>query len=241
MSPLTNYNVGVKKCKSAALRRFFYEGAHMAGNKYLSIDTTDANRLIRGMRRAMTEKQFNKLIYRTISETGRRTRTIVKRALPPDYHAKPNWILHNMGRPRISGGENPSCIIPIDGARGYIAKQGGQFRAKGGRRLKRLKGASAPVYAKIVKSGTSALPTGKGKGDPHFTDGGGNVWVRVRGSYYKPKGRRTRKERIRRAVGIGVPQMPMTRAREEVNKLILEHMKERLIHNFNYILSEAKK
>ena len=117
------------------------------------------------------------------------------------------------------------CIIPIVDTRGTI---GGRFGASGGahgwnslRRKYRVKG-------RVVKAGTSTLPAQMSSygGQPPFR----NLGSRLGGLTFTRAGKN--RFPIQKVVGIAIPQMPMNRSQDEVQKDILEHMKERIEYEF---------
>lgn len=103
--------------------------------------------------------------------------------------------------------------------------------AYSGRRGKRSRRAYK-LQAQIVAGQSTALPSA-GKKQPHFMvfsgPHKGRVFVRL-----NKKG-----DKIRPAVGLGVPQMPMTRTRQAIQLGVLETFQNRLVHEHDFELQKA--
>ena len=208
------------------------------GPVMLHVDISQLTSTIERMRAVHTKTQFERLMYRAFKRTGSRMRTILKKELPPDYHAGAPWIGRQVGEPRTAMGTQVSCSIPVDGARGKIGT-GGAYKASAsaggsrittgysGRKGKRTRRAYK-VNASVVKSGASALPN-DGQAVHFMVFKGpkrGRVFARLPGE----------NNRIRPAVGIGVPQMPTTRSREAVQEGIAKTLQERIEHEHAAII-----
>lgn len=195
----------------------------LSGGAYLDVDMSDVSRLIDDLRGIMKRDQFERLIYRTFGEVGRRSKTIISRAVRQEYVAPDNWVQSQIGRYQLTmGGIMPvTCKIPLKGAKGVIGKQ---FPASGGRR-------GRPLMASIVRGARSRLPAvmqNQG-GQPPFMSGGVAF---------------TRKTAARlpivRVVGLAVPQMPLNRSAEETQDQILDLTARRLEHNFYFMLGGGR-
>ena len=207
---------------------------------YLDVDITDLQMKIDKLRAVHTKREFELLMLRAFRRTGNRVRTILKSDLPQEYRAKPTWIGQNVGNARTQfggmAGAAVSCSIPIDGARGVL---GSKFKASGprGRRSKSRK--AYKITAQIVKNQATTLPsnmpTNPYGGNPPFLTADGKI---QKGLVF------TRKTEARlpiiRVPGIGVPQMPMNRAKEPVQNDILETLKKRMEHEHAYLISRCK-
>lgn len=194
----------------------------------LYIDVSDLSSKMHQLQDTFDEQTFKKILLHTIRDTSKKVKTISKRRIREDYHIAAGRVLRSFGAPSISTGAEISCLIPIKGVRGTIASKGGAYKA-----LKR-----GPA-AKVVKAGNSILPHSKSSDRIHFyiPSGrlAGHIFVRhndgKRWTGRRPDGgRRLRKGSISHGVGIGVPQMPMNRSEEEIQKDILEYMGKRLEH-----------
>lgn len=192
------------------------------GGAYLSVDMSDVQRTIDMLRGVLTRDQFERLLYRTFSEVGRRSKTIISRAVRHDYVAQDRWIQAQIERPRLSmgGSFGVECRIPLKGTKGVI---GPRFRASALRRGR--------ISASIVRSGRSRLPTvmrNQG-GNPPFM-AGGTAFTR----------RTSARLPIVRVVGLGVPQMPLNRSADETQDQILDLVERRLEHNFLYMFGNGR-
>ena len=197
----------------------------------LYLDVSELSGKMQQLQGVFDEKTFRKILLHTIRDTSKKVKTISKRRIREDYQIGAGRVLRSFGAPMISTGANISCLIPIKGVRGTIAKSGGAYKA-----LKR-----GPA-AKIVKTGNSILPHSKSSERIHFyiPSGrlAGHVFVRhndgKRWTGRRPDGKkkkyRLRKGSISHGVGIGVPQMPMNRSEPEIQRDILEFMGKRLEH-----------
>ena len=206
---------------------------------YLDIDISDAKAKIDALRLVHTPEEMNKLLRRAVDRTGSRVKTILKTEIPQDYEVKPTWVASHVGKPKTTvggGGLGVSCNIPIDGHRGSI---GGRYGASGGshgwkavRRGKRYK-----ISAKIVKGSKSTMPATMRHqgGNPPFR----NLGSKLGGVTFTRAG----KERfpIVRVVGLGVPQMPLNRSKDDVQEEIMETLMKRLEHEHQYIIRQRCK
>lgn len=209
------------------------------GGVILRVDTSELSGLIEGMRAVHTEQEFRKLMYRAFRRAAPRVRTILRREIPHDYHAKSSWISRQVGKESTSIGGTVSCIIPVEGARGYIGKQGvygasanvdGASIRSGyaGRKGKRTRRAYK-ISAQVVTSGASTLP-GSGGTPVHFMVFSGPN----RGKVYARLDKQG--HHIRAATGIGLPQMPMNRTQDAVQEGIARLLQERIEHEHEVLI-----
>ena len=210
--------------------------------KYLDIDISDAKAKIEALRAVHTEREMNQLLYRAFKRTGGRVKTILRQEIPQDYEVKASWVGSHVGSPRTTiggGGMGVSCTIPIDGARGSI---GGRFKADGGAPgWSTLKGKRYKINANIVKEKTSTLPSvmkHQGKNPPFINTSA----PKLNGVAFTRTGKKTKngKTQIVRVVGIGVPQMPLNRSKEDVQEDIMETLMKRLEHEHAYLISRCR-
>ena len=202
----------------------------------MRVDITQLNGLIERMRAIHTKAEFRKVMYRAISRTGSRVRTILKQEVPVDYKAPSSWIGRQVGNPTMSSGAEVGCSIPVAGVRGKIggtykatADAGGSrittgFSGKSGKRTRR----AYKVRANIVSSGASVLPS-SGEAVHFMVFSGPN-----KGKVYARLSKE--RNRIRPAVGIGVPQMPTNRSEAKVQEGIMELLEQRIAHEHEAIV-----
>jgi hypothetical protein len=208
----------------------------------LHIDTTQLKGLLTRMEATLTPYEFQTMMRRVLapSRVGSHVRMTLRNEIPDDYHATPSWIGQQVKSPTSFGsGGGFGCMIPVAGARGRI---GGQFPAKAGsggrgitkafagRKGKRIRRAYR-ITANIVTSGASVLPnSGKAIHFAVFSGPHKGIYVRLPGEGNK----------IRPAVGIGVPQMPTNRSESDVQKEIVRYLRERIEHEYNYLISRCR-
>lgn len=215
----------------------------MAGNGiYMEIDISDAKQKIEALRAVHTEKEMNALLRRAVTRTGKHVKTIVGKDAAKHYEVTQKKVKSYIGAPEISGeagGLGVSCCIPINGERMSI---GGTFKASGGapgwsvRKGKRYK-----INAKIIKGQGSTLPgTMKHQGgNPPFIN---TSAPKLNGVAFTRTGKKTKngKDAIARVVGIGVPQMPINRAEDDVQKDVMDMLMKRLEAEHKFIISRCR-
>lgn len=202
---------------------------------YMDIDISDAMETISALRAAHTQDEFERLMYRVFSRTGRHVKTILKKDLPKEYKVKPTWIGEQVGAPRteLGGIAGVSCSIPIKGTRGTI---GGTYSASGGAHGWKGKSRRYKISAQMVKHQRSTMP-------PQMSHQGGNPPFRNLGS--KLGGltfTRTTDARlpIVRVAGIGVPQMPLNRSEDDVKNDVMDTLMKRLEHEHERLISGCR-
>ena len=207
----------------------------MGLDKIIDVDISDLKDGVEKARTFMSQQNFQKLIYRTVSETGKHVKAIVGKDVPPFYEASKSWVQKGVQSPQTSFGNEGlgvTCVIPLEDKRGTA---GGKFKATGGTYAPR-KGRRQKIYIRTVKGKKSLLPE-------KMANQGGNPPFRVRGGSAKGMvfTRRT-KERlpIVRVVGLGTPQMPANLAQPRVKEDIFDYMRKRLEHNFHFMSGGLK-
>lgn len=234
----------------------------------LHIDTTQMQQTVGGLKNVLSDRQMNVLIYRTLKRTGEHARTLVARDVTHEYHVNYGYALHSIGKPQMGSGGGISCIMPVSNARKKLARSGGPhfFKAvassnKTGRKVskKRFHAVGARggynVQAQILKGETSKLPS-HGKTAHFMISGGpleGQVYTRksdgskyVATVKYKTKNGgvktyKTKKAAIRPGVGIGMPQMPINRSAEEIQRGTQALMMKRLEHEYDVMVQGIAK
>lgn len=205
----------------------------------LSIDTQDLQQKVSSLRERVDEKQFKRILVHTLRDTGRKAKTLTDREIRRDYQIRSRDVKSTFGYPKISTGTEISCLIPLRNMRGTIARKSGTYQAlKNGPRAKVLKaGASLLPHRPTDNRIHFYIPSGRLAGHVFVRRLDGKVWYGKRkaknGKVYRVK----RVGSITHAVGIGVPQMPMNRSRENVQKTLLDYMGTRLEHYEKAVLS----
>ena len=203
--------------KEEAMRSFVN-----GGGAYLNVDMSDVQRTIDLMRGILTREQFERLMYRTFGEAGKKSKTLIAREVVQDYAVTKAWVRSGIGKYELTfGGAYPvTCKIPLSSHKGSI---GGRFAATGGRRGARIK-------AKIVRGGASILPE-------VMKNQGGNPPFMGKGIAFT---RRTQNRLpIVKVVGLGVPQMPLNRSSDDVQDSLLQFIGNRLEHNFWFMFGRG--
>lgn len=202
---------------------------------YLRIDVSSLSGKLDAMRAALTTANYKKALHRALKRTAEHTRTLTSREVRQDYHITHGKVLQTIKAPRISyTADGVSCVLPIIKAREPIGGGGFAYTTRGG------------VAAKIVKAQKSTLPT-KGR-RPHFAvkskgrvfvrlAGSGKTWITTQTNKRTGKVYRVAKQPIAPAVGIGIPQMPLTRSATRIQDKVLLKMAERLEHEHNVIIN----
>ncbi len=196
---------------------------HVYGNNYLYVDLSDVKPKLEYMQSVLKKAEYEKLMYRTFAEVGRKAKTMVAKEVQQDYVVTQQWVKSQIGAYKLQfGGQFPvTCTIPLKGVKGSI---GGRFPLSSPARSRR----QGYVRSTIVKGQISTMP-------PHMTNQGGNPPFVANGVAYT---RRTAERLpIVRVVGLGVPQMPLNRSQDKVQDSILDYTERRLDHHFARMLS----
>ena len=207
---------------------------------YLDIDVSDAQELIKALRAAHSPENFSTIMRRAITRTGNHVKTIVAKDASKHYNITQRRIKQDIGNPQMGASAGSlgefGCSIPIKGTRIAI---GGDFKASGGKRgWSGIKaGKRYKINAKILKGSTSTLPEEMSHqgGNPPFRNLSAS---RLNGVTFTRK----TKERfpIARVAGIAVPQMPMNRAKDEIQKDTADMLMKRLEAEHNFIISRCR-
>lgn len=190
----------------------------------LELDFSDVYERMIELGKAMSKTQFERLVYRTVRETGKRGgRSIIPKEVTKDYAITQAWAKKQIQSPKIQwGGSEIECRIPMKGHKGTI---GGTYRITAARGKR--------VGAKILKKGNSRLPSvfpNQG-GNPGFIGPNGVLFTRKYAWQRKP---------IVRVVGMALPQMPLNRSEDKTRDAFLALMSKRLDSNFKDILARFK-
>lgn len=197
----------------------------MAG-VYLEIDASELTGELKRLESVMKPEQFQRAMIRIYSRTGQHVRKVLKTDLPHDYYIKPGEVGAAVGNARVHGW---SCSIPVRGAKRKI---GPEFKASGGAHGWIALRKKYRVNSKIVKSGASVLPAHMGSygGQPPFRNLGSVLMPQTYTRAGKARGP------LMRVSGIAIPQMPMNRSQDEVQKDIVDWMAKRIEHEFQMLI-----
>ena len=205
------------------------------GGSTIYVDISDLMETIEHMKGALSDHAFHEMMRRTFNDAGRKVKTIMRQEVPKDYEVGANWVGSMVQWPKSRG---LGVVVPIKGKRGSI---GGRFHATGGSFARKgyttksgkvVKAArvNKKIRAKIVKGQASAMPDTMDHqgGQPPFMINGVAFTRKLPNRAYP----------IVRVVGLGVPQMPINRSREEVQEEIREVISKRLQHHFTILMGK---
>lgn len=178
------------------------------------LDATQALQTLGEAREILSPEENNRLLRLVLVDVGRKTKTVIKETVVKDYEVKQNWVADKVGFPEVEDGKGLKVVVPVRGARGSI---GMVYPIYGRRKMKRR------LRARIVKSDITVLP------EKMEHQGGNPPFVADNVMYT----RRTKKSHpIVRVVALGVPQMPINRSQEEIEKQLIGHMEESATRHF---------
>lgn len=193
---------------------------YSGGGTLLSIDVSDVTAKMTQLKLVMKEERWKMMMSRVFSNTGRKVKAIMKKDIPLEYNAKKNWIGKQILQPRKDGSPL-SCVIPV---RGSMGVGGAVFPITGGTRKQRRK-----MKIKTLRGTYSSLP------DKMPARLGGNPPFQAKGIALTRKTNQAYP--LIRVVGLGVPQMPVNRSEDEVQKDIVDYMAKELERQFRVMMA----
>lgn len=212
------------------------EGETVANQSiYLEIDVSDLKDKTDALRSVMKPEQFERAMYGIFRRTGGHVKRILRQDLPNEYHVTAKQINAAVKNPKMTtdaGGLG--CTIPIRDRRGSI---GGRYSAKGYRKgWRALTSGKYKVTAKIVKDGASTLPFNMGSygGMPPFR----NMPSKLGKLTFSRAGKK--RGPILKVSGIAIPQMPMNRSQEEVQKDIHDYLANEIERRFMALMKVGR-
>ena len=216
----------------------------------LTIDVSDLDNEIKRLQMVMKPEKFDNAMAGILRRTSSHVKKILKTDLPIKYNVKGAEVGRAVKSAKMSAGVigGVGCTIPVVAARKSIGGGGRGFTAYS-RRIYGWKAVTAGHYdvsAQIYKGIKSKLPSNMPGpsyfGYPPFRNMPGSklgtaTFTRT-GEYYpkKKKGRYP----IVAVKGIAIPQMPMNRAKDEVEKDIKEYMQRQIEHRIQRIIAGGK-
>lgn len=207
----------------------------MRDGVYLEIDASDLNREIERLRAVLTPEQFNRTMRGIFNRTGGHVRKIVKTDVPKKYEVPAGEVGQAVKGAKVSGdGVGLGCSIPVIGAKRDIGGTRGRgFPAAGGRHGWHIKG-PYQIKVRIIKGSQVPLPFRMMSygGEPHFRNYDA---PKLNNLVFTRAG--TERRPIMKVKGIAIPQMPMNRAQDDVQKDIMDYMKERIEHEFQRVIA----
>lgn len=202
------------------------------GGAGLYIDVSDVVQTMEKLSLIMRQDNFQEMMRRTFVDAGRKVKTIIRQEVPKEYQVTAGWAGKHVGSMQL---QSLGVVIPLKGARG---SDGGTFKATGGQyavkastvhmkdgtvRSRKASWRSRKIKVGLVRGTMSQLPATMDHqgGQPPFMRGG-VVFTRKTKKRYP----------IVSVVGLGLPQMPINRSEESVQKQISEYTMKRLEHHF---------
>lgn len=197
------------------------------GGSTVYVDISDLMDTINLMKNAMSRPAFEEMMRRTFNDAGKKVKTIIRKEVPKEYAVTAAWAGSAVGWPKSQGGAGKiGVVVPINGTRGSI---GGRFKASGPRGRPK-KGKRAKINAKILKGAASTMPDTMDHqgGQPPFMVGSVAFTRKYKGKSHP----------IVHVVGLGVPQMPINKSKEDVQRDIKEVVEKRLVHHFGQLFGK---
>jgi hypothetical protein len=202
-------------------------------NDYLRIDVSSLQGKLDALKATLSTGQYQMVLYRALKRTAEQVKTATAREVRQDYHIAYGAVLKTIKNPVVSKLANGvNAYLNISKAREKIGGGGFSYVSRGG------------LAAKIVKTGNSRLPTKGAR--PHFAvkkkkqvfvrrATAGKTWITTQktkaGTVYH-----VAKQPISPGVGIGIPQMPITRSAGKIQNFAILKLGERLEHEHDVIM-----
>lgn len=202
----------------------------------IEVNTQETQMTLTQLKAVVTPQRFQQIMWGIYRRTGGHVRKILKTDIPKKYHAKAGDISKAVGNAKTTVSTlGTGCTIPIRGKRGKI---GGTYTASGSARGWQSRYKNYRVGAKIVKSGKSTLPvrmTSLGSNQKPFRN---STAKKLNGVAFVREG----KERtpIRPIAGIAIPQMPMNRSEDDVQRDIADYMLDRISQAYKLAIGQIK-
>lgn len=221
----------------------------------LQLDTSEFEELLDAVAQSVTEEQYKRIITRAMVRAARTVRTAVGKEITAKYYIPYSKALASQSAPQVSDAD---MKIYVRGVRERIGPTGpypawsqGSHAAKG-RKRKRNYSRSAVVTMQDVRGVTSALPAGVGSDARHFmvmsgkykgrvfaaipkTSGGSLFQLHTRGKHMYRYSRNN--EKVRPAVGIAIPQMPINRAAPGIQTRFEDIFQKRIMHEWENVMN----
>lgn len=200
----------------------------------LTVDMSDLKTAVTRLQMVMKPDQFRRAMYGIYKRTGGHVKRILSQDLPKEYHVKVKDIRSAVKNPKMTTEAGmEGCVIPISDVRGSI---GGRYKASGGARGWRVR--DYRVKAKIVKSAQTTLPVNMPK-----NYGGMKPFRNLSATQlHNVAFTRVGQDRlpIKKITGIGIPQMPMNRSQDEVQKDIHDYLAKEIERRFMALMKVGR-
>lgn len=218
-------------------------------NIELDIDSEEVRKVLNKMRNAMEPLQFSRAMYGVMQRTSRHVAAILGKEVPKEYKVTSAEVKKSVGAPIYSIGMmgGVGCTIPLKDIRRKIGPAGkGSFTASGGRKgwntvTRKRKKAKKPykITANILQKAASTLPANMPQayygGYPPFRN------LSAREEMKKIVYTRVSKKRlpIKKVIGMSIPQMPMNRSEEDVQKDIADYLQVRIEQRLRRLIEKG--
>ena len=215
----------------------------------INVDSEEVQKMVNKMRDAMEPLQFSRAMYGVMQRTSRHVAAILGKEVPKEYKVTSAEVKKAVGAPTYSIGMmgGVGCTIPLREVRRMIGPSGkGSFTASGGRKgwntmtKKKKKGKKYKIKASILQAAQSTLPDNMPDayygGYPPFRN------LAAKDEMKKIVYTRVSKSRlpIKKVIGISIPQMPMNRSEEDVQKDIATYLQERIEARLKALILNGK-
>lgn len=196
------------------------------GNNPITVDMSELSLKMSRMRDALGEEKFRRLMVRVFKRTASKAKTYISTDVRKEYPVKDAWVRGAIQSPKVTTGGQyiAKCEIPMRGVKG-LEGPGQTFKLDG----RAAKGRLKPV---LVKKGTrKPLPMrlqNQGGNPPFLTTTKAGQMVMTR--------RTKMRYPIVRVGGLSLPQMPMNRSENQIQRDLLDFTAKRLDHEFDVML-----
>ena len=216
----------------------------------IEVDSEEVQKMVNKMRDAMEPQQFTCAMYGVIQRTSRHVAAILGKEVPKEYKVTSAEVKKAVGAPKLSMGVagGVGCVIPLKDIRRKVGPAGkGSFTASGGRKgwntvTRKRKKAKKPykITANILQQAASTLPANMPEayygGYPPFRN------LTAKDEMKKIVYTRVSKARlpIKKVIAMSIPQMPMNRSEEDVQKDIAKYLQERIEARLKALILNGK-
>lgn len=193
---------------------------------YLDIDASDLQEKMARLNRAMNKERFEAAMYGIFKTLPGHVRKILAQDVPQKYQVETKEVKSVVQQAKLTmGGGGVGCIIPLKGTRLVHAKgKNHSFKAVGGVPGWASLAGPYPMHTNVIAGTTSQLPERFGPGNMRPFRNTSAKSLNMVTFVREGKARLP----IKPMVGIAVPQMPMTRAKEDVEQDLVRYLENRV-------------
>lgn len=217
-----------------------------ADNVFLEVDTSQLMLAMWEMEQIVGRNGIRQMARRAVARVPGHVRRVLPGMTQEEYHVrKRRWVSSQIlnARPQMNG-EFISMRIPIEGERGILggdnftlaqgvrnAYNANVRRRRNGRPLRPLR-----IRVNVLQDRVSTLPKLMPKGGGRSSYGGFPPFIMLSKKKRKPLvfTRKTKKRLpIIRVTGVGVPQMPTNRVRDELQRDLQTFVLQQIVREFS--------